>query len=134
MDKNRNGGHARLWGATLVIGVTLWLSFRPQHPSSESDRLVTPEVLAQALSSDVPDRLALSDDLDFFSRRLDERGPDDVLALRRIVSASLLRFQTYGRGAELPGTCGEASGDPRGSVPDLVESVGNRGLGEVVPP
>ena len=101
MDKNRNGGHAWLWGATLVIGATLWLSFRPQHPSSESDRLVTPEVLAQALSSDVPDRLALSDDLDFFSRRLEERGPDDVLALRRIVSASLLRFQTYGRGADL---------------------------------
>ena len=101
MHNGRNGGHTWLMGATLVIGTTLWMSFRPQHPSSESDRLVTPEVLAQALSSDVPDRLTLSDDLDFFSRRLNERGPEDVLALRRIVSASLLRFQIYGREADL---------------------------------
>ncbi len=101
MRDQRNGGHAWRMGATLVIGASLWLSFRPQHPSSESDRVVTPEVLAQALSSDVPDRLTLSDDLDFFSRRLEERGPEDVLALRRIVSASLLRFQSYGREADL---------------------------------
>ena len=101
MHNERNGGHAWLISATLVIGATLWLSFRPQEPAATSDRLVTPEVLAQALSSEVPDRLTLSDDLDFFSRRLEERGPEDVLALRRLVSASLLRFQTYGREADL---------------------------------
>ena len=93
--------HAWLTGATLVIGAAVWLSSMPRHPSAESDRSVTPEVLAQALSSDVPDRLTLSDDLDFFGRRLEERGPEDVLALRRLVSASLLRFQTYAQEADL---------------------------------
>ncbi|MEE8148111.1 MAG: hypothetical protein V3T24_10940, partial [Longimicrobiales bacterium] len=107
MHNEWNGGQAWLIGAALVaaavvvVGATLWPSFRPQQPAAASDRLVTPEVLAQALASEVPDRLTLSDDLDFFSRRLEERGPDDVLALRRLVSASLLRFQTYGREADL---------------------------------
>ena len=97
----RTAGHAWLTGATLVIGAAVWLSSMPRHPSAESDRSVTPEVLAQALSSDVPDRLTMSDDLDFFGRRLEERGPEDVLAVRRLVSASLLRFQTYAREADL---------------------------------
>ena len=101
MDKERNGGHAWLMGVTLVIGVTAWLSLRPRPPGAESDRLVTREILAEALSSDVPDRLTMSDDLDFFSRRLEERGQEDVVALRRLVSASLLRFQAYGREADL---------------------------------
>ena len=101
MHNELNGGHAWLIGTTFLIVATLWLSFRPQQPAAGSDRLVTPEILAQALSSEVPDRLTLSDDLDFFTRRLEERGPEDVLALRRLVSASLLRFQTYGREADL---------------------------------
>ncbi len=92
---------AWLTGLTLVLGAAVWRSSTRPRPSSESDRLVTPEVLAQALSSDVPERLTMSDDLDFFRRRLEERGPDDVLALQRLVSASLLRFQTYGREADL---------------------------------
>ncbi len=88
-------------GPTLVIVAAIWLSFWPWRTSAESGRSVTPEVLAHALSSDVPDRMTLSDDLDFFGRRLEQRGPEDVLALRSIVSASLLRFQTYGKEADL---------------------------------
>ncbi len=99
--RGRTPGHAWLAGATLMIGAAVWLSSMPRNPSGESDRSVTPEVLAQALSSDVPDRPTMSDDLDFFARRLEERGPEDVLALRRLVSVSLLRFQTYGREADL---------------------------------
>ncbi len=92
---------ACLTGLTLLLGAAVWRSHTPPRPSSESDRLVTPEVLAQALSSDVPERLTMSDDLEFFRMRLQERGPDDVLALQRLASASLLRFQTYGREADL---------------------------------
>ena len=100
-------GHGWLISATVVIGAAVWLSSTPPHPSAEpdrsaeSDRSVTPEVLAQGLSSDVPDRLTMSDDLDFFGRRLEELGPEDVLAVRRLVSASLLRFQTYAQEADL---------------------------------
>ncbi len=101
VSRGRTAALAGLMGATLLLGATVWRSSTPRYPSLESDRSVTPEVLAQALASDVPDRLALSDDLDFFLRRLAERGPEDVLALRRIVSASLLRFQTYGKKTDL---------------------------------
>ena len=94
-------GHMRLIAAAIVVGAVVWLMSMGRHPSAQSDRSVTPEVLARALSSDVPERLTMSDDVDFFERRLQERGPEDVLALRRLVSASLLRFQTYGREADL---------------------------------
>ena len=100
MDKERKRGPRWLMGATLLIGATVWPSFRPR-PAADSDRLVAPEIQAEAISSDVPDRLTMSDDLDFFTRRLEERGQEDVLALRRLVSASLLRFQTYGRESDL---------------------------------
>ena len=93
--------HAWPVGATLMIGAAAWLAAMLPRPSADFDRSVTPEVLAEALSSDVPERLTMSDDLDFFERRLEERGPEDVLAQRGVVSASLLRFQTYGREADL---------------------------------
>ena len=56
--------------ATLVIGVAVWLSAMPQNPFGESDRSVTPGVLARAPSSDVPDRPTIRDDPDFFGRGL----------------------------------------------------------------
>ena len=90
-----------LTAATLLTGTAVRLYSGPARPPADSDRFVTAEVLSRALASEVPDRLTMSDDVDFFERRLAERGPEDVLARRRIVSASLLRFQSYAREADL---------------------------------
>jgi tetratricopeptide (TPR) repeat protein len=90
------------FGATaFMIGAAVIRNSGPPRPSVESEVWVTPEVLAQALASDVPERLTMTDELEFFERRLAEHGPEDVLGRRRIVSASLLRFQAYGQEDDL---------------------------------
>jgi tetratricopeptide (TPR) repeat protein len=61
---------------------------------------VGPEVLREALASQVPARPTLSDEIDHFEARLTARG-EEALSRSHLVGAYLARFKAYGARADL---------------------------------
>jgi tetratricopeptide (TPR) repeat protein len=66
---------------------------------------VGPEVVREALASQVPARPTLSDDIDHFEARLAARG-EESLSRTHLIGAYLSRFKAYGRRADLEAAAG----------------------------
>ena len=80
-----------------AISLPIWVSL---VTGTESPRLIDQAILREALESSTPHRLPGTDQLEFFGRRLAERGVDRVAA-RGLGDAYLARFQAYGRDDDL---------------------------------
>ena len=63
--------------------------------------VVTDDVLTQALLSERPARLTMTDEIEHFCTRLGTAGGKERLARGRLVAAHLLRFRAYGDGHDL---------------------------------
>ncbi len=97
---NRRLGSSKKKTNTLVLvvflgGVSLAfvMHFGGLMPSSA---IIDDETLRTALESSPPERLAMTDAIEFFDRRL-EKNPRDPVPLNELVSSYFLRFKAYGR-------------------------------------
>lgn len=100
--KSRRAGQSRN-GLVVValVAAAAGLSSCARADGSVPGAVITGTVAENAMNSMVPDRMTLSDDLDFYTGRLETRGDDDVLALQGVIRASQLRFSAYGRAEDL---------------------------------
>ncbi len=88
---------------TLLVGA-LAIAATALHTSSKrapSGAVVSSQDLRAALMSRPDERGPLADELAFFESRLEARGGDDPLALRRLLSAHHTRYQAFGAKADL---------------------------------
>ena len=80
-----------------TIAVAVLVSFRL---SSRSEPIIDDYSMRTALASTLPEKLTMSDEIEFFERRL-ERNSGDNLALVQLVNPYLLRFKAYGNVRDL---------------------------------
>lgn len=78
--------------------------------------IVSDSLVERVLGVAVPERITLSDEIEFFRSRLD-RDPNDRLARSRLLAAHQLRFHVYGQEDDLRAAEEQLSGIASGSVP-----------------
>lgn len=87
-------------GSQAVVALAI-AACGPSGPSSNEsvqlDRVVTEGRVSRAMASERPERLTMTDEIEFFSSRLAAAGPGEHgWSHRRLASAHLLRFRAYG--------------------------------------
>jgi tetratricopeptide (TPR) repeat protein len=96
--------------ALAVAGTFTWVAL-PRAGDAAAPH-VGPELLEEALASDVPDRATGSDDIEHFEARLAERG-EEAFSRSWLVGAYLSRFRAYGERADLGAAQMHLEGLPR---------------------
>lgn len=92
-----------LSAAAIVAAALLPPAAAPGRSTPAAEPFVGQEVLRTALTSRVPERRTMADEIDYFEGRLARRGEEEF-SRTRLLSAYLLRFRAYGRAEDLTGS------------------------------